>query len=600
MPVNYVRKTNRASWSGDAMQMAISACKSGELGMDTAAKTYGVPKSTLARKLKDGKSSVPLGRKPALSEESENDLAQLILTMESRGYGLSRLDVRSLAYEYAERNNLSHNFNKETKLAGRYWLVGFLKRHPNIVPRKAEGLSKSRASGMNRTEVSKYFNILGDILDRENLHQAPERIYNANETGLPMINRPGTILAQKGKRSVVAITNSERGENVTVIGCCSGTGHYIPPYIIMKGKRKWDEFKYGLPPSSELAMSDTSYMNADIFLDWLRFFRNHAIAGKVILIIDGHASHVRSTAVLEYCIANEIILVCLPSHSTKYLQPLDRSVYKSLKSNFQTVTNLFKRRNPQQNITKHRFGPLFTAAWKKTATLANATAGFHACGIYPFNPDAIPEDAYMPSETTEREFIQHTVQQAEQQMDIVTESEEDSEDPSEGRPAVAVTPAPATSPVTGQSPAVSEVLQAAASTSKQNPLDLVYQPSTCNANLSSDLQPIPKVNRPQQINKRQKHKSGELTTDEYICEIQRLKQQRKAPKTKGKTKPSSSKGKAPKTTVSKHATQTVPQEADKDPLTFCHYCDAFFCDEDEGDVDWIECQGCGCWSISQE
>ena len=117
-------------------------------------------------------------------------------------------------------------------------------------------------------------------------------------------------------------------------------------------------------------MSDSSYSNTDIFLDWLKFFfffffRRHAVSGKVVLIIDGHSSHVKSTTVLDYCMPNNIILVCLPGHTTQYLQPLDRAVYKSLKCNFQTVTNLFKRRNPEMSITKYRFGSLFAAAWAR-------------------------------------------------------------------------------------------------------------------------------------------------------------------------------------------------------------------------------------------
>ena len=87
---------------------------------------------------KNGKDfSVHLGRKPTLPLESETELAQLILDMEGRGFGLFRNDVRVLAYEYAVSNNLRHDFNEETKMAGRFWLQGFLKRHPNLGRRKA-------------------------------------------------------------------------------------------------------------------------------------------------------------------------------------------------------------------------------------------------------------------------------------------------------------------------------------------------------------------------------------------------------------------------------------------------------------------------------
>ena len=415
--MHYIRKTKILSYSQEQIQRAVNACKNGEMGIRRAAEQFDIPKSTLAKKVrlaKNGKDfSVHLGRKPSLPLESETELAQLILDMEGRGFGLFRNDVRVLAYEYAVSNNLHHDFNEETKMAGRFWLQGFLKRHPNIVPRKAEGLSKARASGMNRQVVGTYFDRLGAILDREGLHQAPEKIYNVDETGVPLINRPGVVLAQKGKHSVVTITDNEKGENVTAVGCCSASGQYVPPYIIMKGKRLREEYKDGLPAGSKVAMSDTSYINKELFLDWLQHFRKHAVSGKVLLIIDGHSSHVKSTAVLQYCMKNDIILVCLPGHTTKYLQPLDRTVYRSLKVNFQNTANLFKRRNPESSITKYRFGALFNEAWTKTATIGNAASGFRACGIFPFNPDAIPEDAYLPAELTERELPD----QAEEPMD---------------------------------------------------------------------------------------------------------------------------------------------------------------------------------------
>ncbi|CAH2000074.1 unnamed protein product [Acanthoscelides obtectus] len=44
-----------------------------------------------------------------------------------------------------------------------------------------------------------------------------------------------------------------------------------------------------------------------------------------------------------------------------------------------------------------RFGILFSKVWDKAATPANVKAGFEATGIFPFNPDRIPEEVYAPS-----------------------------------------------------------------------------------------------------------------------------------------------------------------------------------------------------------
>ena len=95
---------------------------------------------------------------------------------------------------------------------------------------------------MNRPQADEFFNILGVEIDRLGLHQSPQAIYNMDESRLHLHFRPGKVLAAKGDRSVLQVTLSERAENVTVVGCGSAMGHFIPPLIIYKGKRNEAEF----------------------------------------------------------------------------------------------------------------------------------------------------------------------------------------------------------------------------------------------------------------------------------------------------------------------------------------------------------------------
>jgi hypothetical protein len=47
------------------------------------------------------------------------------------------------------------------------------------------------------------------------------------------------------------------------------------------------------------------------------------------LILDGYASHI-TTAAISFAIANKIILLCLPQHTTHILQPLDVAIFAPL------------------------------------------------------------------------------------------------------------------------------------------------------------------------------------------------------------------------------------------------------------------------------
>ena len=70
-----------------------------------------------------------------LGAEAEQELASHIVLMESRGFGLTKLEVRQLAYEYAKMNNIKNNFDKKLQAAENDWLTLFLKRHREIALR---------------------------------------------------------------------------------------------------------------------------------------------------------------------------------------------------------------------------------------------------------------------------------------------------------------------------------------------------------------------------------------------------------------------------------------------------------------------------------
>ena len=225
----------------------------------------------------------------------------------------------------------------------------------------------------------------------------PSNIFNMDETGLQLNNKPGFVIAQKGSKNVAAITSSEKGETITITSCCNAEGIFIPPVCIFKGKNKKAEFEDNSPPGATVYMNEKSaYINTNLFFMWLK---NHFLprkpSGKVILVLDGHSTHCNSVEMLEFAEGHEIILLCLPGHTTQFLQPLDRSFFKSLKSNFNKATAHFMRTNPTRKITRLVFGKLFPQAWSLSAVAGNAIAGFRAIGIFPLNANAIPDYAFL-------------------------------------------------------------------------------------------------------------------------------------------------------------------------------------------------------------
>ena len=70
-------------------------------------------------------------------------------------------------------------------------------------------------------------------------------------------------------------------------------------------------------------------------------------------------------------------------------QPLDASVFRSLKQHWQNVSHSYTQSNPGKLITKYNFSPLLSQAWSMMMTPSTICSGFRRCGVYPFNPNAI-------------------------------------------------------------------------------------------------------------------------------------------------------------------------------------------------------------------
>lgn len=153
------------------------------------------------------------------------------------------------------------------KNAGRQWLRSFLERNPDVFIRQAEGLSLARAKGMSREEVGKFFKLLTKIVTENNLIDRPANIFNMDEAGIQIINKPSKLLAPEGAKDVHVLTSRERRENVTVIGRCNAEGMFLPPVLILKGVNKKQGFADGLPAGSSVQMNKkSSFINSEIFL----------------------------------------------------------------------------------------------------------------------------------------------------------------------------------------------------------------------------------------------------------------------------------------------------------------------------------------------
>lgn len=100
------------AWNEVSMNLAIKSVRNNKAGLNEASRMYGVPKATRKRRL-DGvnqkaKEHVQIVRSEEdLPSELETELCQHILEKESSLYGVTPFDIRQVAFELAEKNNIS-------------------------------------------------------------------------------------------------------------------------------------------------------------------------------------------------------------------------------------------------------------------------------------------------------------------------------------------------------------------------------------------------------------------------------------------------------------------------------------------------------------
>lgn len=134
----------------------------------------------------------------------------------------------------------------------------------------------ARAVSANEYVVGDFFAKLRSIYGRLNLITKSMQVYNADETGVSVVHKMGNVLAHVGCRHVYSIASGEKGKTHTVLTCVSASGMVLPPMIVYPRKeRVSDNVREGCVPNTLFVHSDTGWINADLFLEWFKFFINN-------------------------------------------------------------------------------------------------------------------------------------------------------------------------------------------------------------------------------------------------------------------------------------------------------------------------------------
>lgn len=143
------------------------------------------------------------------------------------------------------------------------------------------------------------------------------------------------VICQKGRRNPHLVQDGER-QMVTIIEGVSAAGVVLQPMIINKGKAHtagWYTHVSEAEPAV-FAYSDKGWTDNDLGIEYLEKVFEPGTAEIVngetrLLILNGHASHL-SSEFLIYALEHDIIILCLPAHTSHLLQPLDVGLFAAL------------------------------------------------------------------------------------------------------------------------------------------------------------------------------------------------------------------------------------------------------------------------------
>lgn len=380
-------------YSPHKVGLALGAIRSG-MKVSTAAKTYGIPRSTLRNKLSGvaPESSGHVGPQPVLGSEIEAELVRWIIECSRSGFPVDKDGLCDSVQRIVTKQNLVTPFINNRP--SRSWFEGFMSRHPDISQKHAEYINKARAA-ITEVKIRNWFQEIAELIGTENLKvlDDPSRIWNCDETSFFLAPKGALVLAEKGQHVYDTSKNSDK-ENITTLFTVNALGEYAPPLTVYKYKRISSEIVQNAPPGWGIGKTDKGWMTGEAFYEYVAnifipYLKNRETVFPVILFLDGHKSHL-TMHLSQLCRQNNIIVVALVPNTTHMMQPLDVAVFFPLKQSWRKLVKKWRIDNDGMEITKINLpSALHSLLVDDESFSNNIKSGFKTCGLYPFGADFV-------------------------------------------------------------------------------------------------------------------------------------------------------------------------------------------------------------------
>ncbi|XP_019632906.1 PREDICTED: jerky protein homolog-like [Branchiostoma belcheri] len=388
-------RKKRKTWDPKLIEEALEDVRKNNLTPTQAARKHGIPRTTLNDKI-SGKGRVDArnGRRAILSKEEEASLVFYIKYRVDRGFPINKKSILSLALAIHVRGSkeagVPPKVNRKKGFSQKWWRA--FKGRNKLTLRKPSPLDRGRRDSVDGDVVKQFFTLLKSTLSDNGLSDQPHRVYNVDETGFDLDPQKKSVETfSKMGAPAVSVRKGTR-EHISSMECVSADGSALPPLVIFSKSYPSSAYKLEGPTNALYSTTQSGFIEGEVFVEWMKkcFCRFASQERPVLLLMDQHAAHLTANAI-DTALANDVILMGLPPHTSHFLQSLDAQggPFSKMKSTFEDVVNEMRLVRPNFFMTKSVFPKVYRVVREKSLSMSVIKTGFEKTGVFPVNESKV-------------------------------------------------------------------------------------------------------------------------------------------------------------------------------------------------------------------
>ena len=179
---NY-KKKKEPRYDPDSLLLAMETDSKEGKSIRSVAKTFNIPFQTLRKHVLNPNLKCGSGVQTVLSGVEEDHLAHGLVDLSECGLPQGRRMLKQIVASFMKSLGRSNPFKDDTP--GKDWVKGFEARNRAVLTkRKPEILTVARSKALTSVVVDEFFKMWEDLIVKNNFQEAPDRVFNCDETGL--------------------------------------------------------------------------------------------------------------------------------------------------------------------------------------------------------------------------------------------------------------------------------------------------------------------------------------------------------------------------------------------------------------------------------